>query len=202
MLALATCQVRGASSATRVASRYSRSSTPPCVTSAMHWPRCASASRATAATDALAKGLQHLAAARPELRIAPAPARRLVRPALLDLREAQAFELTERALAQADVDLRLQPLSGRQRRSGLVRTRQIAAVHGVNLLVPERLRQPAGLPSAHGIESDVGMTLNAAVRVPGSLAVADGQDARRLAHRRRLAARRPTPPAARRRARA
>jgi len=50
MLALPSCQVRGASSAMRRAARYRQSSTPPCATTAMACPGWRAASRVTAAT--------------------------------------------------------------------------------------------------------------------------------------------------------
>ena len=67
-------------------------------------PRCACASRVDGGNHAIAEVAQHLAAARAEVRVAPPPGRGLLGPALLDLREAQAFEFAEAALAQAGVD--------------------------------------------------------------------------------------------------
>src|SRR5690606_9677989 len=61
--------------------------------------------------------------------------------------------------------------------SGAQGALQVAAEDGIQVLVGQRLARTLGLPQADVIERNVQMTLNASVNIPGSFAMADGDDA-------------------------
>ena len=88
-----------------------------------------------------------------------------------------ALELAKVALPQAQVRRQ----SGRAGLGNRLRRvpgpGQVAGVHRFQRLATQRLRHLGRLPAAAGIEADVELALDAGSHIPGSLAVANGNDA-------------------------
>ena len=187
MLALPSCQVRGACRTTRVAARYRQSITPPWATSAIVSPGCAGRQARRAGHAARIEGGERLAALGAEVGVALAPAHGLRRPALLDLGVGLAFEDAEAALAQAGVGDHAQAAVRGRPPARWPRALQVARVDGRDARVGDGAGESPRLPVAGVVERDVELALDARGDVPGRLAVADRQHARDLiGHRARL----------------
>ena len=92
---------------------------------------------------------------------------------LLEVGKNLSFNAAEAAFAQPGNDMVQSIVRAGKRLRRLPGTLQITAVHMVDGTVSQRPRQQAGLPFACVIERNVGMPLNAALRVPVGLAVTD-----------------------------
>ena len=119
-----------------------------------------------------------------ERRVVAAPARRLVGPARVDLGVGVTFEDAEAALAQASIGRDRQAEHGGDRGGGVVSARQIAGDDRLDALAGERLGGARRLPTAALAERGVQLALHPHLGVPDRLAVAHGDDSRRLARRR------------------
>ena len=94
--------------------------------------------------------------------------------ARLDFVLGQPLELAVVALAQTGLGLHRQPQQLGRRRGSIVGTLQIAAVKGRKVIARPGLGPPPGpAEAAGGIERDVDLPLNAALRIPVSFAVAN-----------------------------
>ena len=136
--------------------------------------------RRDAADRAPVERQQRLAALRAEAGIALAPAPRLLGKALLDLGKSEAFEAAEATLAQTGLGAQMQARTAGHHARSLAGAGQIAGVDRVQALAGQGLRQPLRLPAAGLVQFDVELALDAGGHVPRGLAVANGDDARRL----------------------
>ena len=122
---------------------------------------------------------QALAAFGPERRIVLAPARRVGRPARVDLGVGVALEDAEAALAQAGVGRDRQIDHRGDRLRGVEGAHQVAREDRLDAFAGQRLGGTARLPAAARAEGGVELALHAHLGVPLGLAVADRDDARR-----------------------
>ena len=91
----------------------------------------------------------------------------------LDFVSPHAFDHAEVLLAQCNGGHDLQPEYLRGRRSGLLRTHQVAADQVIDRLVGQPQPEPSGLLMAHVIEGNVDVALKAEFAVPVGFTVAD-----------------------------
>jgi 3-oxoacyl-[acyl-carrier protein] reductase len=123
--------------------------------------------------DALAHRLERLGVVRAEA-FAGLPATVLIGKAALDLRCGEALPAAEGALAEARVELDLEPEALGHDLGRLPRPGEVARVDGVDTV--ERLRELARLLASALVQRRVGVTLPATCAIPVRLAVAHDED--------------------------
>ena len=190
MAALPSSHERGASRPRPEAARYRQSSTPPWVTTSDR--AAARARRRCARTAATARALNSTSVSPPSGANAGSWRRQRAAsagPARVDLGVGVALEDAEAALAQAGD--RSRP-AGRRRAAiacrRVVGARQVAGEDRLDALAGERLGDARRLPAAARAERGVELALHPHLGVPHGLAVAHGDDPRRLVVPRRRAA--------------
>ena len=106
------------------------------------------------------------------IRIALTPGTGIVGPDRFNLGMGVAFQMAKGALAQTGVQLHRQAQALRQRCRSGCGAQQIAAVDGMQLFCSERICQLLGLPAPSVIQRHIELALQAALCIPGRLAMA------------------------------